>query len=323
MTSSSINNNLSKKSNNNKDKIESEVGILSILEKSYYNTDIPEENFQITNNLLNQETKNNELNKNNITLFNALYNSLINKDHKSFLFCIQQKNEILIEETVRQMNNDCLDKFIEKSLDIFQSNSFYTKQILPWMKKILVLKKIEILSKKNVENLAKIQMYIKDKIKCFNNLCLLKEKINKINKIFSPSPGGITENFLKDKNSKEKKDLNNNKPIIFEPLLTYYESEDEDETKENKIKKNKMEIIGFEEMEKEISEENNEEMEEEKEKEESDEDDFDEEISNMDIEEKDIIKNKKNINKEIIDLDEDEDEDEENKDDIEEDEDDE
>jgi hypothetical protein len=41
----------------------------------------------------------------------------------------------------------------------------------------------------------------------------------------------------------------------------------------------------------------------------------------MDIEEKDIIKNKKNINKEIIDLDEDEDE--ENKDDIEEDEDDE
>ena len=179
MTSSSINNNLSKKSNNNKDKIESEVGILSILEKSYYNTDIPEENFQITNNLLNQETKNNELNKNNITLFNALYNSLINKDHKSFLFCIQQKNEILIEETVRQMNNDCLDKFIEKSLDIFQSNSFYTKQILPWMKKILVLKKIEILSKKNVENLAKIQMYIKDKIKCFNNLCLLKEKINK------------------------------------------------------------------------------------------------------------------------------------------------
>jgi hypothetical protein len=278
MTSSSINNNLSKKKDNNKDKIESEVGILSILEKSYYNTDIPEENFQITNNLLNQETKNNELNKNNITLFNALYNSLINKDHKSFLFCIQQKNEILIEETVRQMNNDCLDKFIEKSLDIFQSNSFYTKQILPWMKKILVLKKIEILSKKNVENLAKIQMYIKDKIKCFNNLCLLKEKINKINKIFSPSPGGITENFLKDKNSKEKKDLNNNKPIIFEPLLTYYESEDE----EDKNEKNKMKKEGFLKMDEEVNEEDEDvEMEEINEKEESEEDYFDEEIDNM------------------------------------------
>ena len=32
----------------------------------------------------------------------------------------------------------------------------------------------------------------------------------------------------------------NNKPIIFEPLLTYYESEDENETKKNKIKKDKI-----------------------------------------------------------------------------------
>ena len=243
MASSSININLN--NNNNKEKKESEVSILSILEKSYYNNnDITEDNFQIPNNLIKKEKTISDTN-NNITLFNALYNSLINKDHKSFLFCIQQKNEILIEETVKQMNNDCLSKFIEKSLDIFQSNSFYTKQILPWMKKIFIYKKIEILSKNNIENLIKIQMYIKDKIKCFNNLCLIKEKINKINKMFKLSNDDKTENFLKN----EKKINDNNKPIIFEPLLTYYESEDEDEIKEYKVKKNKMEIIGFEKIE--------------------------------------------------------------------------
>ena len=310
MASSSINNNLN--NNNNKEKKESEISILSILEKSYYNNnDITEDNFQIPNNLIKKEKTISDTN-NNITLFNALYNSLINKDHKSFLFCIQQKNEILIEETVKQMNNDCLGKFIEKSLDIFQSNSFYTKQILPWIKKIFIFKKIEILSKNNIENLIKIQMYIKDKIKCFNNLCLLKEKINKINKMFNLSNDDKTENFLKN----EKKINDNNKPIIFEPLLTYYESEDEDEIKEYKVKKNKMEIIGFEKIEKQNNNEEDEEMEEENEKEESEESEFDEEISNMDIDENDKIKNKKIINKEKIeDLDE-----EENENDIEEDE---
>ena len=135
MASSSININLN--NNNNKEKKESEVSMLSIFEKTYYNNkDIKEDNFKIPNNLINKEKLITDTN--NITLFNALYNSLINKDHKSFIFCIQQKNEILIEETVKQMNNDCLGKFIEKSLDIFQSNSFYLNQIIH--SKIIILK---------------------------------------------------------------------------------------------------------------------------------------------------------------------------------------
>lgn len=317
MASSEIKTNLSETNNRNKDQKESEVAILSILEKSY-NNNILKDNYEIPNHLLNKEKKENGSN-NNITLFNALYNSLINKDHKSFLFCIEQKNEILIEETVKQMNNDCLGKFLEKSVDIFQSNSFFIKFLIPWIQTIFKFKKIELLSKNNIENLSKLQEYIKDKIKCFNNLCIIKEKMNKINDTFNVYPNKKSENFLKkEKNQNEKEYLNDNKPIIFEPLLTYYESEDEGETEKNKIKKKKMEVIGFEEIEKDNNEED-EEMEEENEKEESDEDNFDEEISNMDIDsENDKIKNKKKINKDIINIDE-----EEKEEDIEEDDDDE
>ena len=302
MSSSIIDHNLSNDKKEKQNKKDSEVAILSILEKSYYNKNIPEENLEILSKLLKEEKTKTDSN-NNITLFNALYNSLINKDHKSFLFCIQQDNETLIEETIKQMNNDCLGKFIEKSLDIFQSNSFYIKYILPWMQKIIKFKKINILTKYNIQNFVKIQMYIKDKIKCFNDLCILKQKMNKINEIFTPTEKEKSDNFLKKhKNEEEKNNLNSNKPIIFEPLLTYYESEDEEEMKENKKKKNKMEIEGFEEIEKE-NEEEDEKMEEENEKEESEEEDFDEEIDNMENSEKDKIK------KEIIDIDEEENED--------------
>ena len=298
--------------NKNKKESESEVAILSILEKSYYNKDIPEENFEIPEKLLKEEIINNASN-NNITLFNALYNSLINKDHKSFLFCIQQDNETLIEETIKQMNNDCLEKFIEKSLDIIQSNSFYSKNILPWMRNIFKFKKFNLLTKNNIENLIKIKMFINDKIKCFNNLCLLKQKMNKIKEMFCPDNSENSDTFLKKtKNEEEKNDTNDSKPVIFEPLLTYYESEDENEAKENEIKKNKMEIEGFEEMEDNDNGEEDEEMEEEDLKEESEEDDLDEEIDNMENEDK--IKNKKNINKENIELGEEEEENEDEED---------
>ena len=273
---------------------ESEVAILSILDKSYYNRNIPEINIEIPTKLISLNESQEKAQNNIITLFNALYNSLINKDHKSFLFCIQQNNETLIEETVKQMNSDCLNKFIEKAVDIFQSNSFYSKMIMPWFKNILKHKKLEIFRKKNIENLKKIQIFIKDKIKCFDALCILKHKIGKINQIFN-------------QNKKEKKEINNNKndddnkPIIFEPLLTYYESEDEDEIKNKEIKKNKMEIEGFEEVEKDEEEEENEEnINIDNEKEESEEDYIDEEIDNMLMDDKEIIKNKKLNKKEKI-----------------------
>ena len=275
-------------------KKESEVIVLSIIDKSYFNRDIPENNYEIPQKIISsyEISKNNE--DNNITLFTALYNSLVNKDHKSFIFCIQQKNEVLIEETVKQMNSDCLGKFIEKSVDIFQSNSFYSKFIIPWFKNIVKYKKVEIFRKKNIENLKKISIFIKDKIKCFDSLCLLKEKINKINKIFC------------NKNNEKNNDNKNSdeKPIIFEPLLTYYESDDEEDAKLKKNKKNKMEIEGFEEIEKEEENEDNDDIniindDDNNEKEESDEDDLDEEIDNMllDENEKIPIKNKNNENK--------------------------
>ena len=294
MASSKVDTTISKENNLNSNKKESEVAILSILEKSYYNSELSEENFEIPEKLLLKEEKSQKESDNNITLFNALYNSLINKDHKSFLFCIQQNNDTLIEETVKQMNNDCLGKFIEKSLDIFQSNSFYTKNILPWIQKIIKFQKIHILTKNNIENLKKIQIYIQDKIKCFNNLCLLKQKMNKINEIFdSRQKNGDKNTFLK-KNDKDDGVKKNDEPVFFEPLLTYYESDDEEEVKENEIKKNKMESEGFEEMNNENKEEEDEEMKEGDEKEESEEDYLDEEIDNMDVDENKLTNKKIN-----------------------------
>ena len=300
-------------------KKESEVTILSILDKSYYNRNIPENNFEIPSKLISSSENEKEEQTNNITLFNALYNSLINKDHKSFLFCIQQNNETLIEETVKQMSTDCLNKFIEKAVDIFQSNSFYSKMILPWLQNILKHKKFEIFRKKNIENLKKIQIFIKDKIKCFDALCILKHKIEKINQLFCDNKKEKTHLDIKeDNNINETKDINNNdKPIIFEPLLTYYESEDEDEAKMKDIKKNKMEIEGFEEVEKNEEEEENEENNDmDDEKEESEEDFIDEEIDNMFLDENEKIKSIKKEQNENKDKDDEEEE--ENEDNVEE-----
>ena len=319
MASSSNKIDISNSKNKNK---ESEVEVLSIIDKSYFNRNTPEENFEIPSKLLSSLEESNNSQNNNITLFNVLYNSLINKDHKSFLFCIQQSNMTLIEETVKQMNSDCLGKFLEKSVDIFQSNSFYAKMIIPWFQNILRYKKLEIFRKKNIENLKKIQIYIKDKIKCFDALCILKTKINKINQIFCENKKDKKNFEIKKDESNEQND--NDKPIIFKPLLTYYESEDEDETKLKDMKKNKMEIEGFEEIEK--GEEENEDniniIGDENEKEESEEDDLDEEIDNMLLDENEEIRKKKlekNKKKEKEDDKDDiENENEENEDDIEE-----
>ena len=269
-SSHNLDNNVENNKNN------SEIFILSILEKSFSNNNIKELNFNIP--IKKRKNENSKVDSDdNITLFNALYNSLINKDNKSFLFCIQQKNETLIEETVKQMNNDCIEKFIEKSLDIFQSNSYsiYAKSILSWIKNVIKFKKIYLLSKNNIENLLKIQIYIKDKIKCFNNLSLLKQKMEKMNTILYPAKGN-KDNFFKKNDNINNNMENSNKPIIFEPLLTYYESEDE----EDKNEKNKMKKEGFLKIEEEMEEEDVE-MEDENEKEESEEDYFDEEIDNM------------------------------------------
>lgn len=319
MASSSNKIDISNSKNKNK---ESEVEVLSIIDKSYFNRNTPEENFEIPSKLLSSLEESNNSQNNNITLFNVLYNSLINKDHKSFLFCIQQSNMTLIEDTVKQMNSDCLGKFLEKSVDIFQSNSFYAKMIIPWFQNILRYKKLEIFRKKNIENLKKIQIYIKDKIKCFDALCILKTKINKINQIFCENKKDKKNLEIKKDESNEQND--NDKPIIFKPLLTYYESEDEDETKLKDMKKNKMEIEGFEEIEK--GEEENEDniniIGDENEKEESEEDDLDEEIDNMLLDENEEIRKKKlekNKKKEKEDDKDDiENENEENEDDIEE-----
>ena len=301
---------------------ESEVTILSILDKSYYDRNIPERNFEIPPKLISSFDYLKDGQNNNITLFNALYNSLINKDHKSFLFCIQQNNQTLIEETVKQMNSDCLGKFLEKAVDIFQSNSFYSKFILPWIQNILKYKKFEIFRKKNIENLKKIQIFIKDKIKCFDALCILKHKIGKINQIFCENKKDKTNFGIKKENNRnETKEINNNdKPVIFEPLLTYYESEDEDEEKIKNIKKNKMEIEGFEEVEKNEEEENEENLDiDNNVKEESEEDYIDEEIDNMFLDENEKFNRLKKDQNEKKDKDELDEEEEENEDNFEED----
>ena len=54
-----------------------------------------------------------------------------------FYFAFNKKNEILIEETIKKMKRDCIEKFTEKSLDIFKSNFYNNKNVLIWIKKLV------------------------------------------------------------------------------------------------------------------------------------------------------------------------------------------
>ena len=117
------------------------IKVLSIKDMSYQ-PQITDLTFKIPKKLLYNKNKSkinssslNELENNSkITLVQTLNNSLINRDHDTFLFCIKQNDDTLIDYTVKQMDSTIIQIFFEKVIDLFQSNSLYSKNILPWLK---------------------------------------------------------------------------------------------------------------------------------------------------------------------------------------------
>ena len=232
------------------------IKVLSINDMSYQ-PQIKDLTFKIPKKLLYNKTKSkinssslNELENNSkITLVQTLNNSLINRDHDTFLFCIKQKDDTLIDYTVKQMDSTIIQLFLEKVIDLFQSNSLYSKNILPWLKKIFKYHKFHILSmdNKTIENLNLIKNYIINYTKYYDKFSILKEKLSLIHK-----EKGDKININNSNNN-----IENN---INGPLLTYYESDDEQEIKEEEEKMKKMKNAGFEEFDNE-EEEIDEEME--------------------------------------------------------------
>lgn len=238
---------------------EPKISVLSITDMSYLPSQ-EENTFHISKKIINKKPKDIDA---NLTLIAAITNALINKDNDSFLWCLDQKDVSLVDATVKKMEKSSVKMFLEKMIDLFQSSSLSKKNTLPWLKAIFENHKYGILSmdKEMFENLAKIRNLIKNYTKYKSNLILLSERMKKINKV-----------------------TDNKKEGIDEPLLTYYESDEEDNISK------KMKEKGFEEVSSENESEDNAEEDEELPDEEDFLDDDDEESD----EEKEINLKEKN-----------------------------
>ena len=273
------------------------IKILSVKDFSY-KPDYPNLSYKIPQDILYNNYKENEDKNNNanLSLIHSIENSLINKDYDTFLWCLQQENKEIIIESVKKMNRDTIEMFFEKVIDLFQSNNFYKKNVVIWIIEIFKYHKFEILAMENkiIKNLNIIKNYITNYTKNYNNLLRIQEKLNIINK-YKKNNNNIQENNnIKDGNNLIK---NNNNP-----LLTYMESDDEEEIEKNKNKIKKLKENGFEEVDSDNESNNNEnemDIDEENKIDNEEENDFDiDEDSNEESiqSEENIFKNKKKKN---------------------------
>ncbi len=273
------------------------IKILSVKDFSY-KPDYPNLSYKIPQDILYNNYKENEDKNNNanLSLIHSIENSLINKDYDTFLWCLQQENKEIIIESVKKMNRDTIEMFFEKVIDLFQSNNFYKKNVVIWIIEIFKYHKFEILSMENkiIKNLNIIKNYITNYTKNYNNLLRIQEKLNIINK-YKKNNNNIQENNnINDGNNLIK---NNNNP-----LLTYMESDDEEEIEKNKNKIKKLKENGFEEVDSDNESNNNEnemDIDEENKIDNEEENDFDiDEDSNEESIQSDenIFKNKKKKN---------------------------
>jgi len=273
------------------------IKILSVKDFSY-KPDYPNLSYKIPQDILYNNYKENEDKNNNanLSLIHSIENSLINKDYDTFLWCLQQENKEIIIESVKKMNRDTIEMFFEKVIDLFQSNNFYKKNVVIWIIEIFKYHKFEILSMENkiIKNLNIIKNYITNYTKNYNNLLRIQEKLNIINK-YKKNNNNIQENNnINDGNNLIK---NNNNP-----LLTYMESDDEEEIEKNKNKIKKLKENGFEEVDSDNESNNNEnemDIDEENKIDNEEENDFDiDEDSNEESiqSEENIFKNKKKKN---------------------------
>ena len=272
------------------------IKILSVKDFSY-KPDYPNLSYKIPQDILYNNYKENEDKNNNanLSLIHSIENSLINKDYDTFLWCLQQENKEIIIESVKKMNRDTIEMFFEKVIDLFQSNNFYKKNVVIWIIEIFKYHKFEILSMENkiIKNLNIIKNYISNYTKNYNNLIRIQEKLNIINK------------YKNNNNIQENKNINNENNLIKNnnnPLLTYMESDDEEEIEKYKNNIKKLKEKGFEEVDSDNKSNNNEnemDIDEEDKIDNEEENDFDiDEDSNEESiqSEENVFKNKKKKN---------------------------
>ena len=122
------------------------------------------------------------------------------------------------------MDQETIGSFINKVIDILQSNIYYKKNLIPWIK--LIFEKhfsiILNLPTKTLDNFSVIRQLI-------INRTQYKEKLNYL---------GNKMNFIFDyyQKIKNNKNLGEENKKEYQPLLEYYESDDEDTIKKNKGK---------------------------------------------------------------------------------------
>ena len=161
------------------------------------------------------------------SLLNILKNSIINSDFNTFSWALEQKDNKLIDATVKKMESDIIQGFCYNMINVLQSNNLYKKNLLPWFNSLLTNHKAEFLKfpSKYSQILQSINTIINSRTKNFDRIISLKEKLNNLKKVYK-------------RNDHIKQD--NLQP---QPMLIYNESDSEEEAK-NEFNK-RIEINGI------------------------------------------------------------------------------
>ena len=123
------------------------------------------------------------------------------------------------------MDEEIIGKFFSKVIDILQSNLYYKKNLIPWIKMIFEkhFKIIINLPPFTLERFNILKELINSRVQYEDRLKSIGSKLN------------FVFNYYDKKEQKALNEKDQNKE--YQPLLEYYESDDEDTQRKSKGKK--------------------------------------------------------------------------------------
>lgn len=121
------------------------------------------------------------------------------------------------------MEKDLLLKFVDKLLEVFQSNHVYKKNLLVWLNFLFTHHFFSLASLNNekLNSLKQIQSLITFRTKNLNNLLQVQSKLENLVNLF-------------DKIELVQENKKNIHSLSYEPLLVYNESDSEEEINKGK-----------------------------------------------------------------------------------------
>lgn len=122
------------------------------------------------------------------------------------------------------MDSEIIQKFFGKVIDILQSNLYYKKNLIPWIK-LIFEKHFKILINLPKETLERFNI-LKELI---NNRTQYEDRLNNLNARLN-----FVFNYYENRENKQLLSNSNLENKQYEPLLEYYESDDEDTQKKSK-----------------------------------------------------------------------------------------